>query len=606
LGSIPETPRNRLSKGAEGLGLAALAGLAVFFVAASWRKWPDPLIDFSRELYVPWRLSGGALLYRDVAEIFGPLSQYFNAGLFALFGPGLMVLVAANLVLFAGILALVYVLFRRAWGPVAALTAAAVFVSVFGFSQFLTIGNYNYATPYCHEATHGVLVCLLLVVVLSRWIEDAAPPRSLLAGGLFGLTALLKPEILMAGGLLTAAAVAIRLLRGREVSLRAASAWAAGAVLPTGLFAAYFATVVPWGRATAMACSAWLSVARGAGPVRELVQVRFLGLDQPWPHLTQHAAATLEALAALAGLAGLAWIADRTPGRLLRLPLGAAMAGGALLLGSRVVAWIEIGHCLLGLTLAYVVLGAVRLLRGARAPAPVQPLRLLIAILAAALMGRMLLAGRIYHYGFYQAALAGILVPAVLVGELPEVLGLGRWGRGLLTAGTLLLVGSGVVILAGRSLHSLGPKTAAVGRGRDLFYTLPPEVNPTGEVVEIISAWLAGKTAGQTLVVLPEGEMINYLARLRSPVAPFAFFGATLGDGGEARVVEALKTHPPDWIVVISRDLKDYGIRSYGERPGSGRDILLWVAVHYAVVLSVGGNPLDPRECGGVILKRNR
>jgi hypothetical protein len=39
----------------------------------------------------------GAVLYRDVDDFYGPLSQYFNAGLFALFGPGLMVLVALSL-----------------------------------------------------------------------------------------------------------------------------------------------------------------------------------------------------------------------------------------------------------------------------------------------------------------------------------------------------------------------------------------------------------------------------------------------------------------------------------------------------------------------------
>ena len=50
-------------------GLVALAGLTLLFLAFSWRKWPDPLIDFGRELYTPWRLANGAVLYRDV-ELF--------------------------------------------------------------------------------------------------------------------------------------------------------------------------------------------------------------------------------------------------------------------------------------------------------------------------------------------------------------------------------------------------------------------------------------------------------------------------------------------------------------------------------------------------------
>jgi len=43
----------------ESIGLAVLGALTVLLVATSWRRWPDPLIDFGRELYVPWRLAQG-------------------------------------------------------------------------------------------------------------------------------------------------------------------------------------------------------------------------------------------------------------------------------------------------------------------------------------------------------------------------------------------------------------------------------------------------------------------------------------------------------------------------------------------------------------------
>src|SRR5436190_23730318 len=52
----------------------------------SWGSWPDPLIDFGRELYTPWQLSQGKVLYRDVASFYGPLSPYVNVVWFKLFG----------------------------------------------------------------------------------------------------------------------------------------------------------------------------------------------------------------------------------------------------------------------------------------------------------------------------------------------------------------------------------------------------------------------------------------------------------------------------------------------------------------------------------------
>src|SRR4029453_11665988 len=69
----------------------------VFCVMAfwSWRKWPDLLIDFGQQLYIPWQLSSGKLLYKDIVILHGPLSQYFNAFWFRLFGPSLTPLIFA-------------------------------------------------------------------------------------------------------------------------------------------------------------------------------------------------------------------------------------------------------------------------------------------------------------------------------------------------------------------------------------------------------------------------------------------------------------------------------------------------------------------------------
>jgi hypothetical protein len=71
--------------GASGRRVAAWPGpiiitaALVFLASHTWRKWPDLLVDFGRELYVPWRLAEGQVLYRDIAFLSGPLSQYVNS-----------------------------------------------------------------------------------------------------------------------------------------------------------------------------------------------------------------------------------------------------------------------------------------------------------------------------------------------------------------------------------------------------------------------------------------------------------------------------------------------------------------------------------------------
>ena len=586
----------------------ALAGLTLFFLATSWRKWPDPLIDFGRELYMPWRLAHGAVLFRDVEDAYGPLSQYLNAGLFTLFGPGMMILVAANLVVFAGIVISIYTLFRCAWGAGAALVSSAIFVSVFGFAQYVGIGNYNYATPYSHETTHGLFVCLLLLVVLFRWVEHPTLLLSSLAGGLFGLTIVLKPEIMLAAGSVTLAAWAMRWYYRRSLPLAAVAAWAGCAVLPTLAFAAYFSVCVPWRDAFPLACHAWLNVASSTRYTGETIQKTFTGLDDARRNLAVHVAATFVAMLIVAGIAGIATIAERATGFWRRVLLAGLLVGGVGWLACFEIPWLNVGRCFLGLNMVYVLVCAISVIRRSK-PGVLDrtlALRLLIALLATALMVRMFLNGRIYHYGFYQAALAGVLIPAVIIGELPARLALGRVGRTLLIAGGLLLLACGVVTLSSRSQDVLRARTYAVGEGMDQFYSFPPDLDPRGEIIRTLMDRLAKGSPGQTLLVLPEGEMINYLARMPSPLAPYYFFTSALSDGREEALVGQLSKRPPDWVVIVSRDLREYGIQRYGEAPGEGRLMLGWVAENYQRELAVGGDPLDVGQAGAILLKRVR
>src|ERR1700722_5122138 len=84
----------------EAAAIFVLGLLVVYFLKVSWRKWPDPIVDSGTQWYAFWRMSQGAVLYHDLIWNYGPLSAYFDAALFKVFGPGMMVLVAANLVIY--------------------------------------------------------------------------------------------------------------------------------------------------------------------------------------------------------------------------------------------------------------------------------------------------------------------------------------------------------------------------------------------------------------------------------------------------------------------------------------------------------------------------
>src|SRR6185369_16196264 len=82
------------------VGPMAIAFAFLTVTALTWRKWPDVLTDFGAQLYLPWQLSMGRVLYLEVPYLTGgPLSQYYHALLFKLFGVSLLTLVISNLVL---------------------------------------------------------------------------------------------------------------------------------------------------------------------------------------------------------------------------------------------------------------------------------------------------------------------------------------------------------------------------------------------------------------------------------------------------------------------------------------------------------------------------
>jgi MFS family permease len=324
----------------------------------------------------------------------------------------------------------------------------------------------------------------------------------------------------------------------------------------------------------------------------------FLGFDQPWKHFEQHALATFLACVVIALLASAAWLGEKTRQNWLSILLGAALAVGMASLAYFVVSWNEIGRCLLGLVLLYLPVRVVFRknyvdLTGA-----------IVAVLAAAMMARMILNGRIYQFGFYQAALAAVTIPAILIGELPHRFGFQRKGRVIFSIGLCALVLPGVIILTRQSIRQLQMKTLALGDGVDRFYAFPEQVEPTGEMVSVISDALRKEASGETLLVLPEGVMINYLARLPSTVAPFIFFSASTKFGGEEEIVRALDRHPPDLVVIVSRDLREYGIQRYGEAPGKGALLLRWVDDNYNQAAHLGGDPLNPGERGAIIFRR--
>jgi hypothetical protein len=591
------------------LGTTFLLGLAAYFLGASWRKWPDPIVDTGPQWYGAWRLSEGAQLYHDeLVWNYGPLSAFFNAGLFRLFGPGMMVLVTANLAIYAAIVALAYAACRIAWGRLAAFAATAVFISFFSFLQLTKIGNYNYVTPYAHESTHGMLLILTTAFVAVRWARQPSRRCGFLLGLCGGLAAVLKPEFMLAGGAAGIAALVLRWRQRLKTSVIEIAVIALGLALPTAAFTAWFARVESWKASFIDASHAWWVVVVSQVQRASTQQETFSGFDYPVLHAAVELKATFIVVVILAVVWLIGWSYNRNWSQNARAAVAALAA--AALAGVMYFVWIDhgwrsAGRCLPPLCLILLLLCGRQLARelwAVRRITESSAMAFIFSLLALMMLARMILLSRVYHLGFFQAALAGMAVTAALVACVPRWTGQDIRGRRLAALALLAVLGVGCINIAWESKRIRDDQTELVGTGADKFYAIGRDIDATGALVHWAAEKLRAVTPDATVCVFPGGEMINYLSRHRNPIASFA------DRTTEDKYVEQLRRVSPDFVVWLWRDLKEYSITNFGAPGDVGHLIRTWVLENYEPLdteSKLGNDPMgDQVAVGAVILRR--
>lgn len=577
---MPE-PSRALSWGLLGAGFAGLA-------AWSWGRWTDPLIDFGFELYVPWRLYEGEVLYRDIAYRNGPLSAYWNALLFTTFGVSVRTLVAANLAILAAITALLFGLLERSLSRFGALVGCAAFLAICGFSQYATVGNYNFVTPYQHGQTHGLLLGLALVWLLSGSAPGRGNARWIAAGGVLGLLLLTKAEMWIPAAAAAGCAAVLELRQAGRPALGRLTALGAAALAPP---------LLAWGLlARAMPAGAALLAVLGNTPYlhRALLEDPFYrhtaGLDAPGENLLALAAAC----AALGAGALVLWACDRRTSPAAR---GWA-AGLAAAIGIGLGAALPLPLDALARALPVAMgLAIVRWLPGALRSDPRARTGLLLGVFALALLAKLGLAPQVQHYGFALAAPALALAVAGAVAPWRTAL-----AQGLAVGAVAACAGS----LLATSHAIYRHKDFPLAAGGDQILVAGPATSPRGVSVERLLRGLdALMPPDSTLLVLPEGAGINYWLRRDNPT-PYSLFLPTeqAAHGGGEAMLGRMQASPPDFVVLVHRGHQEFGTGPFLSDPRYGAAFRGWLEQDYTLVDRIGAEPFRGPAFGIVILRR--
>ena len=576
-----------------------LAALMAALASWSWRKWPDTFVDFGHELYVPWQLSEGRVLYRDIEYFMGPLSQHVNGLAFSLFGASLTALVWTNLAILSGVVLTIHAFFTHALGRAAGLVTAATFLCVFAFSQYVGVGNYNYVTPYLHEQTHGVALGLFLLLLLARASHHPSRRIVFAIGVALGLTFLTKAEA-FAPALASAVVGGALLFNAHRPSAQRTAGTAAtvaiGFVLPIATAFFLLAAQMPLATALRGVAGNWVYLAN-----RELtVEDPYYGHNLGVAAISTHALEILEAAACLSAFGLVTLMLER----LLRRRDWKWTIACGLVVAALLVAFVDVERWfhmarILPLVSAGASCAFVWLCWHRRSDPRFRTHFLLAvwSVFALVSLGKMLLRPRFSHYGFALAMPATLLLVALLLFVMPRVLRDRGWSgepwRVAFAAAVLVAVGSLLHI----SNLFYRAKTVAVGSGSDLFYALDSRIDPRGEYFVAALEWLERDMPRDAdLLVLPDGALLNFLLR-RPNTTPYYLVTPweMRAFGGEEAVFARIAPVPPDYVVLAKLDMSEYGPRFFGFDPAYGQRLRLWLEHNYSTVAAIGHEPITNR-----------
>jgi hypothetical protein len=648
-------------------GLAVVALVFVAEMALTWRKWSNITGDLGLDLYVPWRLSQGAILYRDVF-IFagGPFSQYFDALLFKIFGASFLTLAISNL---TAIAVMLLVLFRRFASAADTWTAVTICLGttvVFAFAYYFYEG-FNYVIPYSNEAVHGLVLSIVALGFLSDWVSTRRMHWAILAGFCSGLVFLTKPDIFLAlaAAGITAFGLLLFLFRETRFAVKSFAAFLAAGIIPPLFFFFYFLRVENWHDSLHSVVFGWVPMFTAA-VVKNPIYQWCTGLDRPYFHLRnimfQSArVAIVTAFYAAAFRLIKSQKQDWTPVQQRSVPLFTPV----LITLVYAAQWFQLGEpfstsflSMLACLWLFLALGIFLLSTAASRCKPdiyrsswaivlllmiplwtlvhtdwldygySLPLLVLVSgvlifrnrhtlarqqkfvfpflwtVFGLMMLSKMGVFPRIWNYGFVLAMPAFAAGAYSLLWLLPMLLEK-KWQVPALPFRSTMSV---VLILGFVSLFRVSESGYAmqkisVGTGSNRMLA-SANLEHANEFKAALGWIEKNVPKNATIAALPQGAEINFLSRRINPTPCVAWDPNYLAIFGESRMTATYKESPPDYIAIVDRRVKFIDSPCFGS-PGYGKDLMQWIQQNYRIQTLIGQEPLKKNGGFGIeILKR--
>ncbi len=128
-----------------------------YLLSVTWLKCGDLIIDTSRELWVPYKILKGTVLYKDIFYLFGFFVPYFISFLYKFFSVNLYVLIGLGIATTILMSIVIYKICRFFMDEITSGLAVLNFLFVFAFGFYTYNNIFNFILPYSFSSTIFIL-----------------------------------------------------------------------------------------------------------------------------------------------------------------------------------------------------------------------------------------------------------------------------------------------------------------------------------------------------------------------------------------------------------------------------------------------------------------
>ena len=226
---------------------------------------------------------------------------------------------------------------------------------------------------------------------------------------------------------------------------------------------------------------------------------------------------------------------------------------------------------------------------------------LCFSIYSLILLFRIILNARVDLYGFALAFPGTMIIVSLLVYYLPEWIQKKNGNALFVKALSVAILISFAFAQHQVSDKFYSAKTAAVASGRDLFFDTPVMAARLNQAVKKINSTL--KT-GDTLLVMPEGVIFNYLTRKTNPLRYATYTPPAIAMWGENELLREFINTRPDYVLLVNRDASEYGYSQFGGDYGTL--LMQELQARYRPAWLIGDNPDPAKNAIFIFFERNK